>query len=171
MEHRTPPCQNTAVISIVAPGCGAAAFKDCDFNSVLRLTFDDLSEEDIKEPIGSIPDLDPDGPILWHNLQLPDMNHANAIVDFLDCLSCENVIVHCYAGISRSAAVAKFISKKYNAILSEEFGDTSFANKRVLRLLNKVINNQFVKVGKYHPSGEMSVVGNQDDFDFNHNKI
>ena len=169
MEHRTPPCQNTAVISIVTPGNYPAAFKDEDFNSVLRLSFDDLCEEHIKEPIGSIPDLDPDGPILWHSLQLPDANHARSIIDFLDGLTCENVVVHCHAGISRSAAVAQFIADKYNAALSEELGDTSFANKRVLRLLSKCNDNQTLQVGKYHPSGEMSTVGDQDDFDFSHN--
>lgn len=41
---------------------------------------------------------------------------AGKIIDFVEKYKEEGsvIIVHCYAGISRSAAVAKFIAEKYN---------------------------------------------------------
>ncbi len=162
MENLEAPCLNTAVISITAPGDHPARIKE-GFNSVLRLQFDDLYEEIIHEAIGAIPDANPDGYVLWHNLRLPDANHAKAILEFLDTLTCERLIVHCHAGVSRSAAVAQFVSDKYNADLD---GDTSCANKRLLRLLNKHNDCLETWYGKYIPGGEMATVGDQDDFDF-----
>jgi len=52
-------------------------------------------------------------------------NHAKLIIKWLT--SFENndeitdVIVHCFAGASRSAAVAKFIAKKYNLKFDDEY--------------------------------------------------
>jgi len=132
----------------------------------LRLKFDDLYEEIIHEKIGSIPDADPDGGIFWHSLRLPDANDAKLIIDFLNGLTCERLIVHCHAGISRSAAIAQFVADKYDAELVLEYGDTSCLNKRLMRLLNKHHDGSTIIIGKYYPSGEMATVGDHDDFDF-----
>lgn len=114
MEHRETPRPDTAIISITGVGEHDARIPE-GFNCILRLQFEDLEEETIHEPLGAIPDADESGkPLLWHNLRLPDAHHAKAIIKFLNNLTCERVIVHCHAGISRSAAVALFISEKYN---------------------------------------------------------
>lgn len=174
MEHLEVVRPDTAIISITSPGDSNAMISD-GFFSILRLCFDDLEEETIHEQIGAVPDADPDGPVLWHNLRLPDANHAKAIVDFLNRITCERVIVHCHAGVSRSAAVAKFISEKYNADLhgqvEGDYADASGANMRLYRLLNKVDSGEVLVIGKFLPSGEMATVGDQDDFDFNYQWI
>lgn len=165
MENREDPCANTAIISITSPGDFQARIKT-GFHDILRLQFDDIYEEIIQEMIGAIPDVDnTSAGIFWHHLRLPDANHAKTIVDFLNRIQCERLIVHCHAGISRSAAIAKFVSDRMGAEL-EEFEDTSCANKRVLRLLNKIYDGDVITVGKFYPTGEMATVGDQDEFDF-----
>jgi predicted protein tyrosine phosphatase len=160
VEHHEIPSPNTAIISICAPG-SKARIKN-GFNAVLRLWFDDLYEENIHECVGAIPDLNGDKGVFWHNLRLPDANHAKAIIDFLNSLDerCDHITVHCHAGISRSAAVAQFISEAYGAELLK---DTKFANKRVLRLLRKCHTGEILTSGSFAPSGEMATVG---DFEY-----
>lgn len=166
MEHHIKPSKDLAVISITDPGSVPASFRDAEFNSALRLQFDDLYEELINEPVGSIPDVNfNEEKLLWHGFQLPDLMHAQKIVNFLRVVECQHVVVHCHAGISRSAAVAQFIADQYGAKLIEEHGDTLMMNQRMFRLLNKVHCDEEVLVGRYISRGEMATVGDHDDFD------
>ena len=48
------------------------------------------------------------------------------------------LVVHCFAGISRSAAVAAFASDRFGVEIDQANPDTSCANARLLRLLGKV---------------------------------
>ncbi len=93
-----------------------------DFQHVLRLEFHDV--EDDAEP--------------W---VVFDAAHAKAVIDFVSKLHDANepldVIVHCTAGISRSAAVALFIeSVTQCAFPRRKFA--GFANRLVLRELEAV---------------------------------
>lgn len=142
MENHACPHAGTAVISITCPGDEPANIKE-GFYSVLRLQFDDLYEEALNEKVGDVPDIGiGGGRVLWHNLTLPDASHARQIIDFVNALAgndrCPHLIVHCHAGISRSAAVAQFVADKYNAEIDQANPDTSCANARLLRLLNKI---------------------------------
>ena len=143
IENLIQPDPNTAVISIVGSGCRDAKIKD-GFHSVLRLSFDDLSEETVGWSVGCLPDAAEDGGQLYfeagrfpNDPVFPDINHAKAITTFLDELECRHLVVHCHAGVSRSAAVAKFVSVNYGARLVGKNTDVSFANRRLLRLLDK----------------------------------
>jgi predicted protein tyrosine phosphatase len=165
LEDIITPRHDIAVISITTPGGEPAKISD-QFNSVLRLQFDDLYEETLGEVVGAVPDAAHAGSgyLLWHGLRMPDMWHALAIIDFLNVLTCEHVIVHCHAGVSRSAAIAQFISDKYGAALNPNFSwcDTSCLNKRVYRLLNKHHAGEPTIYGTYVPC-EMATVGDKDE--------
>ena len=152
MENRVEPSNKIAVISITSKGDDPACIPN-GFSNILRITFDDLYEETMNVNVGSIPDAAIEGPLLWHNIELFDVHHARTILNFINNLECKNIIVHCHAGISRSAAIAKFISQFYGAILFGMYdSDTTCANKRVLRLLNKVANKEELIFGNYIPA-------------------
>ncbi len=106
-----------AVISIATPGAWEPIL--ADFQHELRLEFHDV--EDDAEP--------------W---VVFDRAHAKQIIDFVDQLHASeeplDVIVHCTAGISRSAAVAMFIeSVTQCAFPRRKFA--GFANRLVIRNL------------------------------------
>jgi len=90
------------MISITDPGRRATLPEG--WGSVLRLQFDDIEEAEPFRPYGGSKD--------WPF----DKHDAKRIIDWLE----ENkgklagIYVHCWGGISRSAAVAKFIAEKYN---------------------------------------------------------
>ena len=95
--------------------------------AILRLRFDD---------IGDIDDADeaPPGYLLFGE------SHARQIVRFVDAHlhAIQGLIVHCEAGISRSAAVAAVLSRAINgddAFLDEHFS----ANPRVRAVLTRQI--------------------------------
>lgn len=90
------PILGHALISITSPELGRADLHP-RWVDLLRIEFDDIEEE-------------------ADNLMLFDATMADAIIDFLDRLESrvERVIVHCYAGISRSAAVARFVAFRYD---------------------------------------------------------
>lgn len=86
-----------AVISITESDDRPAALKD-GWHSVLRLQFDDIDA--------------PEQPyVLFSPAQ------AGQVIDFVtsvhDSTRVEGILVHCRAGISRSAAVAKWIAERY----------------------------------------------------------
>jgi predicted protein tyrosine phosphatase len=66
-----------------------------------------------------------------------DKEHANQIIKFVSELPNEvdSVIVHCHAGISRSAAVARFIADMY--FLEHDYGYDLY-NRRVYSTLRNV---------------------------------
>lgn len=130
---------NMVAISIVAPDESPSSL-DRQFTAVLKLDFHDVSEESFNVMVGSIPDTSStDSKLIMNGKVLPDYKHAQAIIKFLKKYSQDEnyytLIVHCKGGISRSAAVIKFAMSKLEGMLVD--GDTSLANPRLLRLLNK----------------------------------
>lgn len=57
------------------------------------------------------------------------------ILDFIEKNKDKNFIIHCAAGISRSAAVAQFISEAYGHGLKPNFWNVSHPNNYVLYML------------------------------------
>lgn len=110
---------------------------------LLRLSFEDDYEELLGVPPGYLPDLHPqhdDGiRLFFGDNELCDANDASRMLSFLNTYAKKDqphdVIVHCRAGISRSAAVAQFVSEHYGCDIDQANPDTSAANMRVLRLL------------------------------------
>lgn len=86
-----------AIISISEPDYYPANLQP-GWHSVLRLEFDDIVET--RDPY-----------VLFTHQQ------ARVIIEFVrEChiRSCEGILVHCKAGVSRSAAVAKWVSEKHH---------------------------------------------------------
>lgn len=109
---------NWAVISITAPDEPEATLQP-GWSSVLRLKFadtDDAAEVEVAFNDG----------------------HARTVVDFVRGLDAqvEGVVVHCFAGISRSAAVAKFIADTYELPFPQAYAQY---NKLIYRRLNQVL--------------------------------
>jgi predicted protein tyrosine phosphatase len=86
------PSAGQAIVSITEPGLGPALLKP-GWSDILRLEFHDV-------------DAEVEGYSLFTDAQ------ADAVMDWLDAVEerVDAVVVHCVAGISRSAAVAKFIA-------------------------------------------------------------
>ena len=131
------PYPNTAMISIVGPAKPDASIKP-GFHSLLRLIFDDADEEWLGMPVGSIPDYAPDGGVLIvSDYLMPDLHHAREIVKFIEDGDFEHLVIHCFAGQSRSAAVARFVSDWYDAeLLLQNHVGTGDKNNRLYRLLH-----------------------------------
>ncbi|HHM7274529.1 TPA: hypothetical protein ACRNPD_003550 [Pseudomonas aeruginosa] len=94
----------------------------CDHKRVLRMEFDDVDGY-----VGS------DGFRVFSHID------AKQIHDFVNECGDESIIVHCQAGMSRSAAVAKFLADKrgYTLNLSKPcLGTTQFYNRHVYGTLN-----------------------------------
>lgn len=113
----------------------------------LRLSFEDLSEESLRVPAGYFPDmLMAPLAVTYDCYTLPDGYHAQKIVDFIRRRAASpymhDIVAHCEAGISRSAAVAQFVALHYGVPIDQANPDTSAANARLLRLLNKAINDE-----------------------------
>lgn len=80
------------------------------------------------------------------NYVLFNEEHAKSIIDFIkkishtgiDCEKVDIIIVHCAAGISRSAAVAKFVAYFFE---DETFNhEYSMYNRHVYSVLNSTMN-------------------------------
>jgi len=116
------------------------------YAGLIRLQFDDSSEETLG--IDGIPDLvngwQNGRRIILNGNELCDFNDARKIFTFLQHHANQetkvDLMVHCEAGISRSAAVAQFAALQFGGTVMNTNRDTSGANKRLLRLLNKVAN-------------------------------
>lgn len=93
--ERISPNSNTALISIISPG-SSRSFKQ-QWKNFLPLEFNDAIYSGNKNKIFTKKD-------------------AAKIKDFVKELpkTIDTIIVHCEGGISRSAAVAKYLSEKYN---------------------------------------------------------
>lgn len=118
--------QSTALISISCPG-DPAPLQD-GWGPILRLEFSDLDKQEQVD---------------WYRKNTPtkvalfSREQAQAIIDFIDALpqTVTQVFVHCDAGVSRSAAVARFVSQKLDCPL---VGNDRLANAHVLATLHQV---------------------------------
>lgn len=108
----TGPNRSPGVPAKICPGWGA----------LLRLEFDDITPS-IKHKFG--------------HYTLMTEEQAREILDWLEVNlpNLDTIYVHCEAGISRSAAVAKFIGETYSLPFS--FSEVRFANDHVHRLLTQ----------------------------------
>lgn len=109
------PVTAWAVISVTGCVSGEARLMR-GWSRVLRVTFDDVEENE--EPYLAF-----------------DLSMAQEIVRFVHQCErdgIEGILVHCFAGVSRSAAVAKWIAKAYGLLFPKKY---SQYNKLVYRLL------------------------------------
>lgn len=118
------PMATVAVISITQTMDEPVKLKD-GWHSVHRVSFDDVDPNNR-------------GPYeMPHDHEdLFDEARAQALVNFVDGVASQvgSVIVHCKAGISRSAAVAKWIAETYGLDFDEDYTDH---NEYVFNLLIK----------------------------------
>ncbi len=115
-----PPRPDWAVISLSEWGAEPAKLKD-GWQAILRMEFHDIEE------------LVPDEPY-----DLFSEDQARQIIEFvadMNAYGVVGVLVHCRAGISRSAAVAKWIAEKYDLPFPVGY---SLYNKHVYRALRQV---------------------------------
>ena len=106
-----------AVISITEPFRYPAQLKD-GWHSILRLEFHDIENESWPQTLFS-------------------KQHACAIVAFAhkaNAGTCEGILVHCRAGISRSSAVAKWIAEKFELPFDHNY---QLCNHRVYCMLRE----------------------------------
>ena len=122
-EKHLKPTSSTIAISIGAADEGAPPRLDRGFAGAIRLEFDDVYEESLNLPVGFFPDLHPrhhDGVrIFAGNANVFDFNDAHKINRFIGHYAVKpepyDLVVHCFAGVSRSAAVALHSSFRYGA--------------------------------------------------------
>ena len=110
-----------AVISIQDSHTGGFGIRFCESASctgALTLLFDDIIR-----PV--------DGAVFF------SAEHADRIIDFaLAHQDADTILVHCYAGESRSRAVGGFLEKLFGAERSR-YLDTGSPNEAILRTLNE----------------------------------
>lgn len=131
------PRSNMAMISISGPGNPAQLNQMWHRGNLIRLQFHDADElGHVSRPLGSEPGL--------HNIQLFSNRDAKNIINFVNEVKnkVEIIVVHCDAGISRSAAVAKFIAEMFNLPFPESY---MLYNKYVYRVLRNTYNNMMWK--------------------------
>lgn len=140
---RLKPALNAVVVSILDKHESAQRPALGGWRSVLSLEFEDTYEELKYSSV-----LWPDNPTdAEHALfsqgageRVPSLIDARRIVEFLlqHGRSAEKIdlLVHCYGGVSRSAAVAQWASTRFFVPLAREPG---FPNQRLLRLMDKAV--------------------------------
>ena len=115
-------------ISISNSNSEFKSFFDSDYQNVLRLEFDDVTDQD-NEP----------GTVLFNR------EHAQKIIEFMDInKDIDMLYVHCLAGQSRSGAVGTFINDIYGSETYYEFmkrNPTIKSNYYILALLRRIYNN------------------------------
>lgn len=140
------PSSNTIVVSILDRSEEIFRPELKGFRDTLTLCFEDVSEEAWGDEPGSWPD----APDRFDHARfttgvgerIPTLEDARRIVEFLlqHHRSEERIhlVVHCYAGISRSAAVGLWVARRlYVPIIDGGTKSCDGANRRLLRLLDK----------------------------------
>lgn len=125
---------NAPIISILGSyKTQEAIFKD--YENALTIIFDDIEKE-----------MTYDG----EKLTLFNEGHAEQILDFIEKHKNSDIFyVHCYAGISRSGAIGRFMCEKLNEKNPEDrqwFADhvefRIMPNTHILKVLNRVYCNR-----------------------------
>ena len=121
----------TSLISINSPletpGASPVDLHESSWKKILRLEFHDADQSGLR-----------DGRVLSKSeIKMFDEEMALKVINFLKEVEeeCESLIVHCEGGISRSAAVSKFIARLYNLDFPEHY---SLYNRHVFSTLLKV---------------------------------
>ena len=92
----------------------------CEHKRILRLEFDDVTQH------------------IDNSYHLFDYSHARKILEFVRDCGNEDILIHCHAGVSRSAAVAKFLNDHRGYFLDLSYpslNTTSGFNSEVYRIL------------------------------------
>lgn len=107
-----------AVISITEPGKRLADLQP-GWHKVLRLQFHDVDSDDAL------------------GYKLFSKEDAQAVLSFVEetASKVDGILVHCFAGVSRSAAIAKCIAELYGLYFPESY---SIYNKQIYRRINQV---------------------------------
>jgi predicted protein tyrosine phosphatase len=110
------PVPDVGMISLTDPGSRLAALRK-GWGAVLRLRFHDIDKQ-------------------WQNYVLMSVDQARELLEWLEKHEeqLDGIVVHCEQGISRSAAVAKFLRERYGLPVNEP--DVRFHNKLVYKLLS-----------------------------------
>lgn len=122
--ERMTPDANMACISITEPDVPPAKLNG--WSHLLRLCFHDVDKQQFPDE--------------WEGMTEKytffDENMAKQILDFVDALppNIDTLVVHCYAGISRSAAVSRVLHSYFDIPVISE-GQYLLLNKHVRRLL------------------------------------
>jgi predicted protein tyrosine phosphatase len=122
--EQTPGKDNWVVISVTQPSEPHASLKP-GWRAILRLKFHDTDDE------ASI-------------LAVFSIEQARALVAFVEehALGAVGVLVHCHAGVSRSAAIARFIGERYAVeSFAKRYASYTRHNKLVYRRLRAVSQN------------------------------
>lgn len=104
------PDQHTAVISITDPGSEPARLQD-GWLAILRVQFRDINMDQEMSPF-----LRADIVKTRPPMRLDDAVRIIGFVRGVLAVGARGFLVHCEAGISRSAAVAKWIGERYGAM-------------------------------------------------------
>lgn len=130
VAEQMQPNDKMACISVTSPN-GWAKLKN-NWKDVLRLEFDDIDR------------LHPDISLLV-GTNLFSKDQAQEVVEFLDKnKDVDELIVHCMAGISRSAAIARFAAERFNCNdFLRKFEKYDLYNKHVYRMLKLVDNPEW----------------------------
>lgn len=146
---KVKPSLNIVVVSILDNSESAQRPRLGGFRSVISLEFEDTYEE--ARQLGEITYW-PDEPTLEdharlsidRNERVPSLSDATKIVEFLTRFGTDSdkltLVVHCHGGISRSAAVAAWASKRFFVPIDSK-KTTDRANKRLLRLMDTAWKN------------------------------
>jgi len=117
------------------------------FLDVLRLNMLDVCEEHMRQAPGAWAE---EPSVEQHSEYCsidenyaPSLSHANAIRAFVDIIHAHadaiELVVHCSAGVSRSAAVAGWTSERFGVKLHDRAGvGLKEANPRITRLLRSL---------------------------------
>ena len=135
--HDIVGVQDRVLISITTPGnkkpgsmyCCPAILHEDTWKDILRLEFHDVDPNQMNDEEAN-------------GYKLFNESHVVKIMEFLKKheLDTKDVIVHCEAGISRSAGVSKFISVIYSLAFPETY---SVYNKHVFSTLMRVYGESF----------------------------
>lgn len=117
------------------------------FRDVLSIDMLDVCEEHALHAPGSWAD-EPTGEQHFQYCEItdnfaPSLSHAHAVKAFVDrlhdCADEIDLVVHCSAGVSRSAAVAAWAAERFGIALRDGAGvGLGDANPRILRLLTSL---------------------------------